>query len=381
MSVYKRPGRETYSYDFQCGGARYSGDTGKTAKREAEKVEKSVRDKVQDHLRQAKATNSDYMTFGQAAKRYWNEIAQYHTNSETSLRSLEWLQEKIGPATFLHDIGDDTVARLVAQRRTETRRNVTDKETGRVSNGTVNRTVTQPLRHILNRARRLWKALVADVQWSQHMLKEPKERVREASTREEVAIQGKLARGYDTAAAFAFASGCRRMEILGLRWEHVDIDGGRFTVTGKGDKSRTLPLIPRLRQIIEDCIGHHESHVFTYAASRTDKRKGLVRGKRYPLTEAGLKTAFRRAVPKAGVVDFRFHDMRHTMATRTLRKSNIRVVQQMLGHEDVATTAKYAHAVMADLEAAMDAASPTEIPTKERDAVTNTRIKRENRAL
>ncbi|TCQ12590.1 phage integrase family protein [Rhizobium sp. PP-F2F-G36] len=313
--------------------------------------------------------------------RYWNEIAQYHANSETSLRSLEWLQEKIGPATFLHNIGDDTVARLVAERRTEMRHNVTDKKSGRVSNGTVNRTVTQPLRHILNRARRIWKALAADVQWSQHMLKEPKERIREASTREEVAIQGKLARGYDTAVAFAFASGCRRMEILGLRWEHVDFDGGRFTITGKGDKSRALPLIPRLRQIVEDCIGHHESHVFTYAALRTDKRKGLVKGKRYPLTEAGLKTAFRRAVPKAGVVDFRFHDTRHTMATRTLRKSNIRVVQQMLGHEDVATTAKYAHAVMADLEAAMDAASPTTIPTKEWDTVTSTEYKRKNSAL
>lgn len=244
MSVYKRPGRETYSYDFQCGGARYSGDTGKSAKRDAEKVEKSVREKVQNQLRQAKATNSEYMTFGRAATRYWNEIAQYHANAETSLRSLEWLQDKIGPATFLHDIGDDTVAQLVAERRTEVRYNVTDKETGRVSNGTVNRTVTQPLRHILNRARRIWKALVADVQWSQHMLKEPKERIREASKREENAIQDKLARGYDAAAAFAFASGCRRMEILGLRWEHVDLDGGRFTVTGKGDKSRTLPLIP-----------------------------------------------------------------------------------------------------------------------------------------
>lgn len=381
MSVYKRPGRETYSYDFQCGGTRYSGDTGRAAKREAEKVEKSVRDKVKEDLRQARATNSEHMTFGQAAKRYWNEIAQHHTNSETSLRSLGWLQEKIGAATFLHNIGDETVARLVAQRRTETRHNVTDKGTGRVSNGTVNRTVTQPLRHMLNRARRVWKALVADVQWSQHMLKEPKERIREASTREEDAIQGKLARGYDVAVAFAFASGCRRMEILGLRWEHVDFDGARFIVTGKGDKTRTLPLTPRLRQILEECRGYHESHVFTYSSLRTDKRKGLVRGKRYPLTEAGLKTAFRRAVPKAGVIDFRFHDTRHTMATRTLRKSNIRVVQQMLGHEDVATTAKYAHAVMSDLAAAMDAATPTETPTKERGAVITFRNKRENRSL
>ncbi|WHA40143.1 tyrosine-type recombinase/integrase [Agrobacterium larrymoorei] len=208
------------------------------------------------------------------------------------------------------------------------------------------------------------------------MLKEPKERIREASIREEAAIQDKLSRGYDIALAFAFASGCRRMEILGLRWDHVDFDGSRITVNGKGNKTRTLPMTSRIREILEACVGHHESYVFTYAALRTDKRKGLTRGKRYPLTEAGLKTAFRRAVPKAGVIDFRFHDVRHTMATRTLRKSNIRVVQQMLGHEDVTTTAKYAHAVMSDLEAAMEAASPTRTPTVKSDVAVSIKRKR-----
>ena len=103
--------------------------------------------------------------------------------------------------------------------------------------------------------------------------------------------------------------------------------------------------------------------MFTYVASRTKKAEGLVRGTRYPITESGLKSAMRRAVPRAGVDNFRFHDTRHTAATRVLRKSNLRVAQILLGHSDVKTTTKYAHALNEDIRAALDAASPTKNPT------------------
>ena len=155
------------------------------------------------------------------------------------------------------------------------------------------------------------------------------------------------------------------MELLSLRWGDIDFEGGRFVVLGKNGKARTLPLTSYLRSLLEDCRGHHPTSVFTYVAARTDKLKGTERGRRYPITKEGMKTAFRRAVPKAGITNLHFHDTRHTMATRTLRKSNIRVVQHMLGHEDVATTAKYAHAMMTDIAAAMEAASPTKTPTEQ----------------
>ncbi len=57
------------------------------------------------------------------------------------------------------------------------------------------------------------------------------------------------------------------------------------------------------------------------------------------------------------MTDFHFHDLRHTSATRILRKSNLRVVQQLLGHSDIATTTKYAHAVDDDIRNAMEAVS------------------------
>ncbi|TIN66413.1 MAG: site-specific integrase, partial [Mesorhizobium sp.] len=65
-----------------------------------------------------------------------------------------------------------------------------------------------------------------------------------------------------------------------------------------------------------------------------------------------------------GVKNFHFHDTRHTAATRVLRKSNLKVVQQLLGHEDIKTTTKYAHAMMDDVLNALEAASPTKSPTE-----------------
>ena len=164
-----------------------------------------------------------------------------------------------------------------------------------------------------------------------------------------------LSRGYDDAVRFAFLTGCRRMEILGLEWPQVDFFSKRFTVTGKGNKIRTIPMSQAVFDLLWSIRNHHEVKVFTYEAKPTLKGQKLVRGQRYPLTEAGLKTAIRRAVPKAGVSNFRFHDTRHTAATRVLRVSNLRVVQNLLGHKDIATTTKYAHAVDDDIRSALDA--------------------------
>ena len=80
------------------------------------------------------------------------------------------------------------------------------------------------------------------------------------------------------------------------------------------------------------------------------------RGTRYPVSYQGWGTVFARTRKKAGVVDFRIHDLRHTGATRTLRASkNLRAVQEMLGHSDIKTTMRYAHALVDDVAEAMTA--------------------------
>lgn len=366
MSVYKRQGSGTYRYDFEVGGQRFIGDTGETDKRKAEAVQKRERQKARARLEAASDKFTANMTFASACVRYMEEVGEHHANALTTLSSLEWLQAKIGPKTMLADIDDNKVAFVVSRRRQDMRKvGNADTPQRRVSNATVNRTCTEPLRKVLRRAETKWGCVVQRIDWPGHMLPEPKERVREATVEEEGLVMDRLDRGYDDAVLFAVLTGCRRMEIVGLTWQRVDFFNRVFTVLGKGDKLRVIPMSSAVFDLLWSIKDNDPEWVFTYEAARTDKGRGIYRGVRYRMTDMGLRTAMRRAVAGAGVKDLRFHDLRHTAATRILRKSNLRVVQNLLGHSEPTTTAKYAHALVEDVRAAMDAAGPAKIPADE----------------
>lgn len=359
MSVYKRPGAETYSYDFELGGRRFTGNTGATDKREARKEQERVRAEEKSNAKKAKASANGPMMFGDAAARYMTEVGSLHVNWQATLSDLEWLEREIGKTTLLRSITDNVIAKLVVKRRNEFRR-VGNKDTPKrkVGPATVNRTMTEPLRKIMTRARRVWKEAVEEINWAEHMLAEPKERVREASTGEESRIMSKLSRGYDLAVHFAFLTGCRLMEVAGLRKTDVDFFNRQFTVIGKGGKVRVIPMTRAVYNLLWSLKDTPTSSVFTYIAARSDARKGLVKGRHYPITKAGLRTAMKRKTAAAGVENFRFHDTRHTLATRVLRKSNTKVVKELLGHSSITTTDRYAHAMKEDVRAALEAASP-----------------------
>ncbi|MCB8835977.1 site-specific integrase [Aurantimonas sp. VKM B-3413] len=172
---------------------------------------------------------------------------------------------------------------------------------------------------------------------------------------------------YQPALAFAILTGCRRAEIVGLTWARVDFFNRCFTVTGKGDKIRTIPMSSAVHELLWSLKDHHPEAVFTYRAVRARKPTqcggARVRGQRYPITIEGFKTAWRRGPKASGVADFRFHDTRHTAASRLVRaRGNLKLAQKMLGHSDLATTTKYAHVTDDDLREAMEAASTA--PTK-----------------
>jgi integrase len=372
MSVYKRTGSQTFSYDFEVGGCRFSGDTGATSKREARRIQEVERTKARDLARAGRLSAGRNMTLGDASIRYMLEVGQFHRHNLVTLGCLEWLEQQLGKATRLVDISDDDIARIVAVRRTEVRRvGRAETRTKRVSPATVNRTATEPLRKVLTRARKAWKIPVQEIDWSQHMLAEPRERVREASIGEEAAVMAPLERGYDAATTLMFMDGCRRMEVVGLVWSRIDFFGRQYTVIGKGGKSRTIPMTDDTYDLFWAQRGHHPEAVFTFIAQKTRREHGQIRGQRYPITEHGLRSAQVRAIALSGVQNFRPHDTRHTAATRVLRVSNLKVVKQLLGHEDIATTDKYAHALADDVKAALAASRPTRNPKAAEPMVVN----------
>lgn len=355
MSTYKRDGQEFYSYDFRYRGHRFSGSTDCKSKREADKAEAEVKREVAARV----ASLGKPMTFQTAASLYWDEKAQYLANSETAERDLAWLQGTIGKSTMIADIGDAMIARAVAKRRGEG-----------VSNATINRSVTQPMRAILRRAKRTWKQAVQDIEWKDHMLPEPQEIVREASAAEEETFMAAMRGDYAPALRFALLSGCRREEIVTLRWATVDFFNRQFTVTGKGDRSRVIPMTKAIYALLWALKDNHKDAVFTYVSKRP--LPGNVKGERYPITLEGFKTEWRRTRARAGILDFRFHDTRHTAATRLVRATgNLKAAQRLLGHADIATTSRYAHVTNDDLRAGMEAAQVEPIVANETGEVTN----------
>jgi integrase len=94
--------------------------------------------------------------------------------------------------------------------------------------------------------------------------------------------------------------------------------------------------------------------VFTYVCERDAPARGdrprRIKGQRYPLSNAGWYRKWKRALSDAGIEDFRFHDLRHTGATRLVRATgNLKLAMRQLGHADIATTARYAHATDDDV--------------------------------
>jgi integrase len=220
------------------------------------------------------------------------------------------------------------------------------------ANATVNRSTTLVLKKLFTRARVWGIKFEKEPRWRQHFLPETEERVRELVGDEGERLADATRADYSPFFEFAHASGLRLDECL-LRWTEVDWNARQIRKPGKGGRMVTVPITDTLREILWPLQGHHPEMVFTYQAART--RQGRVKGRRYPITYSGVKTAWRRLRKKAGVVGFRFHDYRHDHASKLLRETgNLKLVQRALNHRNIKTTLRYAHVLDGEVAQAME---------------------------
>jgi integrase len=349
MSIYKPQGSARYRYDFWCRGHRFFGDTQTANRREAEAVERLAREKAKLEIEQQIAARTS-LRLDDICGRYWSEKGQSHAGADNTYRLLGKLLEFFGKDKLITDITDDDVAKLVVWRRGHRAR----KDGPLISPFTVNDT-TEQLKKLFTRARTWGVQFKREPRWREHWLKEPKERVRELhedeADRLDVAMRADYAPFFD----FLRETGLRwNKEARHLRWTEVHWREGQIIMPGKGKGGSdvVVELSSAVREILAPLVGQHPEYVFTYEAQRT--REYRIRGNRYPLTESGIKTFWRRLRARAGITDFRCHDFRHDFATKLLRVSNLRVVQHALNHADIKTTVKYAHAMREDLREALE---------------------------
>lgn len=363
MSVYKSDKSPYYQYDFVINGRRFHGSTKATTKKAAEALEREFRAKCVADLSKSISNAAGPLTINIAAGRYYSEVGIDHACSNDTHRALERLVRFFGKSKRMDDVTDADVSSLIAWRRKQQRwgkasfKKKEDEKTARpmttVSNATVNRDTTAVLKKLFMRAKKVWKySFPAEPNWADHWLKESRERVRELHEGEGDALDAAVRDDYAPWLEFARLTGLRRQETL-IRWSEVNWFAKQIVTVGKGGKTVSTPITSEVRSLLEPLRGDHPEWVFTYVAKRTTTDK--IRGQRYPITYSGTKSEWHRLRERSGVQDFRFHDIRHDVATKTLRETgNLRLVQKVLNHADMKVTARYAHVLDEEVASALD---------------------------
>jgi integrase len=131
-------------------------------------------------------------------------------------------------------------------------------------------------------------------------------------------------------------TGCRLREVLSLKWDGVDFDDCCLRLSESKGGKRTIPInnsaVKVLRNVQKQADNHH---VFC--------------GKKPGTPLVAVQKTWERIRKKAGIPDFRIHDLRHSFASFMIKNGlSIFEVSKLLGHKDIKTTMRYAH--LADRE-------------------------------
>lgn len=331
---FRHQGSPNWHYDFQIRGRRFSGSCGTTDFETAKAVEAAARvaAKASEPVR-------GVFTLSQALGTYYSDVAQHQPSAATTFSQTKTILSILDPGMKLADLTMAEAQRYVTIQR------------ARMANATVNRHLSLLARAIKHMVA-VHAAAAPDLDLRRLHTPEPEERVRELTRDEQDALFAKLRPDLHTFVGLALMTGLRKAELAAMQWRQVDFDAATIRVRQKGGKTRTFPMNGELRAFLTSLPRATSlpaaRYVLTFVDQATDERRQITPG-------GSVMVDFRDAVAAAGIEDFRFHDLRHTFATRLLRQTqNLKLVSKLLGHGNITTTTRYAHVLQDDMRLALD---------------------------
>jgi integrase len=313
MSLFKRKDSSVWWVKVTVDGRTVQKSTGTPDKAKAQEFH--------DRL---KAQLWEYAKLGAKQQHTWNEVVvrwldetQHKASRKDDLMHLRWLDSHL-TGMALEDINRDCLASVVQAKLKD-----------EVSHGTVNRMLAL-IRSILRKAALEWEWL--DKAPKIRLLPEPSRRIRWITKEEAHRLIKELPSHLQAMVSFSLETGLRQANVTGLQWSQVDLTRRCAWIHPDQAKARraiTVPLSKAAIVIIREQIGKHFTNVFTY------------QGK--PVTQVNTK-AWRQALRRSGIKDFRWHDLRHTWASWHMQAGTpLHVLQELGGWESVEMVRRYAH--------------------------------------
>lgn len=284
----------------------------------------SDRAKAQEYHDKLKSSLWDQERLGVKLRHSWQEaVVRYleETSHKVSQASdkihFKWLDDYLR-GVFLDAIDRDLLDRIMAARMAEG-----------VKNSSVNRTM-EVVRAVLRKAAIEWEWL--DRVLRVRMLPEPQRRVRFITQDQAERLIVELPEHLAAMVRFSLETGLRRSNVTGLEWSQVDLARRTAWIhpdQAKARKAIAVPLSAAAVVVLREQQGKHKMRVFTFQG--------------HPVQQVNTK-AFRAALKRAGIENFRWHDLRHTWASWHAQAGTPQhVLQELGGWESPEMVRRYAH--------------------------------------
>jgi len=325
MSLYRRKDSPSWWLKLPPipgeGGKALQISTGTANRRKAEAFEAKLK---AERWEQAKLGAKPRRTWQEAVVRHLDDVAgrRCAVDDRSMLASLD---PELG-GKGLGEIDRDLIDQIKAKRAKT------------ASKARANRYIGL-IRRVLRKAVYEWEWL--DKMPSIRMYRESGGRVRSLSQDDFWRLHRELPPHLADMALFSVATGLRQSNVKGLRWEQVNLGLRHAWVKAdehKNGEAHAVPLNDIAMAVLVKRHGAHSSHVFTYEGK--------------PITQVSTK-AWRNALERAGISDFRWHDLRHTFATWHRQAGTpTHELQRLGGWKTAAMVERYAHIAPEGLQVA-----------------------------
>lgn len=331
-SIQKRVSKSgAVSYRVQV---RLKGQPPQTASFERKTDARRWASKIETEMEEGRyfaTSRAKQRTLGDLINRYISDILPRKPRSILAQKTqLEWWRNQLGDQELMSITSDD----ISSERNTLLKR--ATPQGGTLSPSSVNRYVAA-LGHAFSVAIKEWKWLERSPVTALKKLPEPKGRVRYLDEAE----RSKLIDACETSQScllyaiviVALSTGARRGEILGLTWTDVDLNDGHVVFHNtKNGEHRGVPLKGHALDVIRD-LKKPDSNANEFVFPNHAETGPI-----------DIRTPWETAVKKAGLVDFRFHDLRHTAASYlAMGGATPHEIAEVLGHKSLEMTRRYAH--------------------------------------